>query len=163
MTTAVEHTLAAIHLLSAAAWFGALGYRLFVVEPKVRKFLGPGAEYERFSLTLADGMRPVVLAALLTCGLSGFALAGMRWNLGDRWLGLIAGKVALWAIALAGFAYVSWVYWPRRVFATADEWAGVRRQGLVISLTMIAVAGLGMIFGQLSQWVRSASEATIGK
>jgi putative copper export protein len=163
MTSVIERALATIHLLSAAAWFGALGYRLFFVEPKARKFLGDTADYERFSLTLADGMRPVVLAALLTCGLSGFALVGLRWNLSDAWLTLIAGKVVLWIIALGVFAYVSWVYWPRRVFATAGEWAGVRRQGFLISLAMIAVAGLGIVLGQLSQAVRSPVEVAIWK
>jgi hypothetical protein len=163
MTTVIEQSLATIHLLSAAAWFGSLGYRLFMVEPKARKLLGDGAEYERLSLTLADGTRPVVMAALLACGFSGFALAGLRWYPAEGWLALISGKVALWAIALAGFAYVSWVFWPRRVFATAEEWAGIRRQGLVISLAMIAVAGLGIVFGQLSQAVRTVPVAMIWK
>jgi hypothetical protein len=155
MTAILEPVLAAIHLLSAAAWFGALGYRLFVVDPKARKLVGDGTELERFALHMADGMRWAVLAALLTCGLSGFALAGLRWNPSADWFALIAIKAGLWAVALAGFTYVSWVYWPRRVFATADEWAGVRRRGLLLSLTMIGVAGLGMVLGQLCAAART--------
>src|SRR5690349_10772635 len=68
----LDQVAAAIHLLSAAAWFGALVYRAFFVDPKALRFFGGGAGYERFSLDLAHGMRAVVLAALLTCGLSGF-------------------------------------------------------------------------------------------
>lgn len=166
MTPLLDSTLAAIHLFSGAAWFGALVYRTFFVDPKALRFLGGGRAYERFSLDLAHGMRPVVLAALLACGLSGFALAGLRWHPADDWLALIAGKVGLWAVAFAAFAYVSWVFWPRRVFATADEWPGIRRQGLVVSLVMIGIAGLGIVLGQLSQAVRTSAEsvsAVLGK
>src|SRR3954470_9135713 len=105
MNTMLEPAVATVHQLSAAAWFGALVYRTFFVDPKALRFLGAGAEFERFSLDLAHGMRGVVLASLLTCGLSGFALMGLRWNSADGWLLLMAGKVALWAAAFAGFAY----------------------------------------------------------
>jgi hypothetical protein len=151
----LEQALSTIHLLSAAAWFGALVYRTLFVDPKALRFLGGGSEYERFSLDLAHGMRGVVLTALLACGLSGFALAGLRWNPADGWLTLVAGKVGVWAVAFAVFAYVSWVFWPRRVFATADEWAAVRRHGLALSLVMIGMATMGMVLGQLCQAVRA--------
>jgi hypothetical protein len=163
MTGFIEHALAAVHLLSAAGWFGALGYRLFFVDPKAMTFLDGGAEFERFALHLADGMRRVALAALLTCGLSGFALAGLRWNTADGWVALVASKTGLWLIAFAGFAYVSWVFWPRRVFATVDEWAGVRRQGVLISLAMVAIASLGIVLGQLCQAARTTGEWSILK
>ena len=98
----------------------------------------------------------MVLAALFACGLSGFALVGLRWNASDGWLSLIVGKAGLWAVAFALFAYVSWVFWPRRVFADANEWCAVRRQGFILSLLMIAIAGLGIVLGQLSQAVRTS-------
>ena len=151
----LDQAATAVHLLSAAAWFGALVYRTLFVDPKALRFFAAGAEYERFSLDLAHGMRRVVTAALLTCGLSGFVLVGLRWNPADGWLTLIAGKAGLWAVAFAVFAYVSWVFWPRRVFATADEWPAIRRQGLALSLTMIGIAGLGIVLGQLAQAPRS--------
>ena len=154
MTILLDPAVATVHHLSAAAWFGALVYRTFFVDPKAFRFLGGGAEFERYSLDLAHGMRGVVLAALLTCGLSGFTLMGLRWSPSDGWLFLMAGKVGLWAVALSVFAYVSWVFWPRRVFATAGEWPTVRCLGLVLSISTIAVAGLGFVLGQLSQAVR---------
>lgn len=147
----LERTLAAMHLLAAAAWFGALVYRTLFVDPKAMNFLGIGSGYESFALDLAHGMRRVVLTALLVCGLSGFGLLGLRWNPTNGWLALMVAKTGLWIVAFAVFAYVSWVYWPRRVFATADEWSSIRRQGRILSIGTIAIAVLGMLFGQLSQ------------
>jgi hypothetical protein len=155
MNRFLDQGVLAVHLLSAAGWFGALVYRTFFVDPKAVRFFAAGAGYERFSLELAHGMRRVVLAALLTCGLSGFVLVGLRWTAADGWLALIAGKAGLWAVAFALFAYISWVYWPRRVFATCDEWPAVRRQGLVLSLVMIGIAGLGIVVGQLAGSLRT--------
>jgi hypothetical protein len=156
-TLLLDRLAAAVHLLSAAAWFGALVYRAFFVDPKARKFFAGGAGYERFSLDLADGMRYVVLVALLTCGLSGFALVGLRWSPADGWLVLVAGKAGLWAVAFALFAYISWVFWPRRVFADAADWPAVRRQGLALSLVMIGIAGLGIVLGQAARLASAAS------
>ena len=154
MTTLLEQVVAMAHLLSASAWFGALVFRTFFVDPKARRFLNDGSSYERFSLDLAHGMRGVVLLALLTCGLSGFVLVGLRWDPAEGWLALVAGKAGLWAVGFAVFAYISWVFWPRRVFATVDEWPAIRRQGLVLALVMIGIAGLGIVLGQLSQAAR---------
>ena len=151
----LDQTVAGIHVLSAAAWFGSLAYRAIFVDPKAMRFFRGGSEYERFTLDLAHGMRHVVLAALFVCGLSGFALVGLRWNMSDGWLALVVGKAGLWTVAFAVFAYVSWVYWPRRVFAGAADWFVVRRQGLMLSVLMIAIAGLGIVLGQLSQAVRT--------
>jgi hypothetical protein len=153
----LDQTLAGIHLLSSAAWFGALVYRAFFVDPKALRFFGGGAEFERFSLDLAHRMRYVVLAALLTCGLSGFALIGLRWNPSDEWLVLMAVKSGLWAIAGALFAYISWVFWPRRVFAGPVEWKKVRRQGVVLAASMIGIAGIGILLGQIGQALRAAA------
>ena len=147
----LEDVLRIIHSLAAAAWFGALVYRTFFVDPKLKSFLGNGASFEHASLHLAHGMRYVVLMALVVCGLTGFALAGLRWNLSDGWLTLMAAKSVLWLIAFGIFAYISWVFWPRRVFADETDWLRVRRQGLAISLTMIGLAGLGFVLGQLGQ------------
>ena len=153
----LDQVIVAVHDLSAAAWFGALVYRVFFVDPKALKYFHAGKEFERFSLDLADGMRYVVLAALITCGLSGFALVGLRWASNEEWLALMAAKTGLWAVAFALFAYISWVFWPRRVFAVAGEWPFVRRQGLILSLVMIVIAGLGIVLGQLGQAIRNAA------
>ena len=158
-TLVLYQIAAAAHMLSAAAWFGALVYRAFFVDPKAQRFFAGGAGYEWFSLDLAHGMRYVVLIALLICGLSGFVLVGLRWSPADGWLALMAGKATLWAVAFALFAYISWVFWPRRVFADAADWPAVRRQGLALALVMIVIAGLGFVMGQAA---RLAAAGTIG-
>lgn len=144
----LERLLLAAHLFSGAAWFGALVYRTFFVDPKALKFFAQRREYSAFSLHLADGMRTVVMLALLTSGLSGFALLGLRWSDDALWQMRMATKAGIWLVAFALFVYISWVYWPRRLFATASEERGLRLQGLALSLTMIALAGLGMLLGQ---------------
>jgi hypothetical protein len=152
---ALEQAVALVHLLAAAGWFGALVYRAFFVDPRALRFFGQTEGYEQFSLALAERMRWVVMAALLTSGLSGFVLLGLRWNPSAGWQGLMLVKAVSWAAAFAVFAYVSWVFWPRRLFAVRAEYRGVRRQGLALALTMIALAGLGIVLGQVGQALRA--------
>lgn len=141
--------LSAAHLLSGAAFFGALVYRTFFVDPRARRFFGRPAEYEGFALRLAHGMRRVVLAALLTCGTSGLALCGVRGpGASAGWWALVGAKGAVWVAAVAAFAYISWVFWPRRLFALESELDAARGRGLVLALAMIALAGLGLLLGQ---------------
>lgn len=152
MLSLLERGLLAAHILSSAAWFGALVYRAFFVDPAAKRFFGRGPEFERFSLHLADGMRHVVLAALLTCGGSGFGLLAIRWaGASQAYLALMGVKAVMWAMALAVFAYISWVFWPRRVFAVEEEHVAIHNQGLALSLTMIGLASLGILLGQLSR------------
>jgi hypothetical protein len=154
MLSLLEHSLACVHQFSAASWFGALVYRTFFVDPKALRLFGRGSDYERFSLHLTDGMRGVALTALVACGLSGAALAGLRsFSHSTPWLVLMVLKVGLWVMASALFAYVSWVFWPRRVFAVEQEYAAFRRRSAVLSLIMIALAGLGILLGQVSRTV----------
>ena len=145
----LEQFLFWVHGLSAAAWFGAIFYRTLVVDPKAFGYFRDRADYERFSTYLAHGMRYVVTAGLLTCGLSGFALLGLRWNAtSDGWLGLIAAKVVVWLLACGLFTYVSWVHWPWRSFAAPEEFRAYRRQGQALASAMVLLAGTGFVLGQ---------------
>src|SRR4051794_26045594 len=89
----LEQFLFWVHGLSAAAWFGAIFYRAAVIDPKAFGYFRERADYERFSTYLAHGMRYLVVAGLLVCGLSGFALVGLKWD-GESglWLGLMVAK-----------------------------------------------------------------------
>lgn len=147
MTSLLAALLLTVHLFSAAAWFGALFYRAFFVEPKASRFFVHSADYERFSLYLADGMRLTVVAALLTCGLSGFGLLGLRTPMTSGYAVLMAGKTAAWLAAFAVFAYISGVWFPRRVFAVEAEHRRFRLQGLALAAGMIVLAGAGMFLG----------------
>ncbi len=150
----LEQLLVWAHGLSAAAWFGAIAYRAAVVEYKSFRFFRDAADYERFSTHMAHGMRYLVTAGLLTCGLSGFALLGLRWD-GENaaWLALMAAKTAVWLAACGLFTYVSWVHWPWRSLAAPHEFAAYRRAGIRLAFTMVALAGTGFALGQACRLV----------
>lgn len=154
----LEMLLFWVHGLSGAAWFGAIFYRTLVVDAKAHAFFAEAREYEHFSTHLAHNMRYFVIAGLLTCGLSGFALLGLRWDGSDPvWLGLMAAKCAVWLGACGLFTYVSWVHWPWRSFAAPAEFAGYRRHGQRLALAMVALAGTGFALGQACRavpWLR---------
>jgi len=145
----LEQFLFWVHGLSAAAWFGGIFYRTLVIDPKAFHYFRDRAEYERFSTHLAHGMRSLVIAGLLTCGLSGFVLLGLRWDAAqNHLLGLMGAKIVVWLLACGLFAYVSWVHWPWRAFAAAAEYRAYRRQGIVLAAGMVLLAGTGFVLGQ---------------
>ncbi|MDY3552121.1 hypothetical protein R5W24_001201 [Gemmata sp. JC717] len=145
----LEMLLVWTHGLSGAAWFGAIFYRTLVVDGKALAFFRSRAEYEHFSAHLAHNMRYFVVAGLLTCGLSGFALVGLRWDgASTLWLALVAAKGAAWLGACVLFTYVSWVHWPWRVCAAPAEFDAYRRHGQRLALGMVALAGTGFALGQ---------------
>jgi putative copper export protein len=145
----LEQFLLWVHGLSAAAWFGGIFYRTLVIDPKAFRYFRDRGEYERFSTHLAHGMRSLVIAGLLTCGLSGFALLGLRWDAAaNGLLGLMSAKIVVWLLACGLFAYVSWVHWPWRAFAAPEEFRDYRRQGIVLAAGMVILAGTGFALGQ---------------
>ena len=145
----VEQLLFWVHGMSAAAWFGAIFYRTLVIDDKAFAYFPDRKDYERFSTHLAHGMRYVVTAGMLTCGLSGFALLGLRWNASNEiWLGLVIAKVVVWLLAAGLFSYVSWVHWPWRSLASPDESAGYRREGTRLAVGMVLLSGTGFLLGQ---------------
>jgi hypothetical protein len=145
----LEQLLFWVHGVSGAAWFGAIFYRTLIVDPKAFGYFRDHAEYERFSTHLAHGMRYVVSAGLLTCGLSGFVLMGLRWNsASEGWLTLMVAKVVVWLLACGLFSYVSWVFWPWRCFAAPNEFRAYRRQGIILAACMVLLSGTGFVLGQ---------------
>jgi hypothetical protein len=145
----LEQVLLWVHGLSAAAWFGAILYRTVTVDPKAFGFFADRADYERYSVHLAHGMRYVVWAGLATCGLSGFALAGLRWDPANGvWAGLMAAKLAVWLAALGVFLHVSYVHWPWRSVSAPAEFGGYRRQAAYLAASMVLLSGTGFFLGQ---------------
>jgi hypothetical protein len=153
----LEQFLFWVHGVSAAAWFGAIFYRTLVVDPKAFGYFPDRAEYERFSTHLAHGMRFLVTAGILTCGLSGFALLGLKWQSDAGWLGLMVAKVVVWLLACGLFTYVSWVHWPWRSFAAPEEFRAYRRQGIVLAAGMVLLAGTGFVLGQACRLAHATS------
>src|SRR5213079_3619713 len=101
---------------------------------------------------LAHNMRYFVTAGLLVCGLSGFALLGLKWDgANDAWLALMAAKAAVWLGACTLFTYVSWIHWPWRAMATPEEFAEYRRRGQRLAYGMVVLAGVGFALGQAAR------------
>lgn len=145
----LEQLLLWVHGMSGAAWFGAIFYRTLVVDAKAFTFFTKPSEYEHFSTHFAHNMRYFVVAGLLTCGLSGFALLGLRWDGSNVvWLALMVAKAAAWLGACGLFTYVSWVHRPWRACAAPDEFAKYRRQGQRLAFEMVALACTGFALGQ---------------
>jgi hypothetical protein len=157
-TNLLEQFLLWVHGMSAAAWFGAIFYRTLVVDGKAFAYFDRRADYERFSTHLAHGMRYLVTAGLLTCGLSGFALLGVKWDGASvAWLGLMAAKSAVWLGACLLFTYVSWVHWPWRSLASPEEFAHYRTQGQRLAYAMVALSGTGFALGQACRLATGAT------
>jgi hypothetical protein len=145
----LEQLLIWVHGLSAAAWFGAIFYRTLVVDAKAFAFFEHRRDYEHFSTHLAHNMRYFVTAGLLVCGLSGFALVGLKWDgASAAWLALMAAKAGVWLAACGLFTYVSWVHWPWRACAAPEEFAAYRAQGQRLAYGMVVLAGTGFALGQ---------------
>lgn len=142
--------LLTIHLLSVAAWFGALIYRTFVVDVRSRVYFdGRDRDYEDFQLVLTHGARYVVLAALLVGGLSGVLLAALRWSHISEpvWFGVVAAKSVVYLLLFTGFVYISWWLWPRRNLATANEIAREQKHARFVALAMLGLLTVGMLLG----------------
>lgn len=148
----LELILVWTHGLGGAAWFGAIFYRTFIVDPKSFAYFPLRPDYERFATYMAHGMRYLVIAGLVVCGLSGTALAILRWD-GARewWLALMLAKVAVWIAAGAVFAYVSWVHWPWRSLAAPEEMPRYRTQGHRLAVGMVLLTGAGFALGQAAR------------
>jgi hypothetical protein len=154
----LEQFLYCVHGLSAAAWFGAIFYRAAVVDGKALSFFARRGEYEHFSTHMAHNMRYFVIAGLLTCGLSGSALLGLKWGgASAAWLALMAAKGGVWLGAMGLFTYVSWVHWPWRACAAPEEFAAYRREGQRLAYAMAALAGTGFALGQACRAVAACA------
>lgn len=150
----LELTLTWMHGLSAAAWFGAIVYRTFTVDPKAKSFFPHATDYESFSVHLAHKMRYVVSVGIFTCGLSGFALAGLTWNgETDARAMLLAAKIVAWLAALLLFLHVSYVHWPWRSLADPAEFPAYQRRAFLLACGMIALSCLGFLLGQACRFV----------
>ncbi|MER7278881.1 hypothetical protein ABT369_31035 [Dactylosporangium sp. NPDC000244] len=124
-----------VHLALAAAWAGAMGYSLLVVQPKAERFFaGRDGEYEDFLLVMAHGNRwkvvPLIAGLLVTA-----ALARMFYLL------------PVYLLAAVIFANVSWRHWPARVFALPAERPAFRRALRAQAWVMTMLAGGAFLTG----------------
>jgi len=149
---ALRWLLISIHLLAAAGWFGAMMYSLVVLHPKTRQFFGEDDEkYESFISNAASGARWKMIGGLVTIAVTGLALIPLARPrpVNVTWDAIMIGKTALLVVVGIIFWRISWRLWPKRVFATAAELPGIRRQFRNAGVTMIVIAGVAMV---LSVW-----------
>src|SRR5687767_11140503 len=143
----VYTALLLLHTLAGAAWFGASFYYLFVLYPRLTNHFDKVVERERLMLSLAQGARWQVVAAITLIGGSGIALALLRGEVTPNWLALIAGKGVLLGTSAFLFWRVSWHWWPARLFALEPELPGIHRRFRIGAAAMLVLLGLNAVAG----------------
>lgn len=138
--------LLGVHVAVAAMWMGAMGYSLFVVQPKLIRIVGDDIlRLEDAYRELAHGNRWRVVALIATLWATGIGLVLLRP--GD-WA-LVAVKAAALAGASGLFWWVSWRAWPRRVFALPEELPRLQQSFRRVALAMFCLVALGFAAGVL--------------
>ena len=144
-----------VHVLGGGVWIGAMAFSVFVLHPRAERFFSGSSTFEDFIFTVVHGARWKVVAGIVGIVASGVALAvAIGPNAVAGWSGIVAAKVTLLAVSLALFVYVSWVLWPLRVFASADELPAVRRRFWWVGVVMIGCNALNMGLGILAHALR---------
>ena len=150
------------HVLGGGVWIGAMAFSVFVLHPRAEQFFAGSSTFEDLLFTVVHGARWKVVAGIVGIVASGVALtlagsdASLGPGVGPMWTAMVAAKVALLVCSLALFFYVSWVLWPRRVFASPAELPGLRRRFRVVGVVMIAANTINMGLGILAHSLRAA-------
>jgi uncharacterized membrane protein len=141
--------LAPIHVLSGAAWFGAMFYSWLVLHPRAQGYFSRPTEFEAFIATVSQGARYSVLTALSLMGITGLGLVLLRWPEihSMTWLILIAAKTVLFLTALGLFVFVSWRLWPARILALENEISHFQKLSRRLAQVMLTIAGLSISLG----------------
>ncbi len=127
-------------------WLGAMGYSLFVAQPRLARLVGNDpARIEEIHRELAHGNRWRVAALIATLWLTGAALVWLRPG---EWL-LIGVKVLALACATVLFWWISWRGWPQRVFALDAELPALQLRFRRIAVAMLVLVALGFASGLL--------------
>jgi hypothetical protein len=141
--------VAVAHGLAGAAWFGAMFYSLYVLQPRARRYFPDLRQLESFITTLSHGGRWQVLGAFGIVGSSGIGLflLHMPDSMSVAWLWFVCAKLALFLAAFALFVHVSWRLWPARVLATHDEIPQFQKKSRQLARLMLLLIGLSMVAG----------------
>lgn len=148
--------LAIAHLLLGAAWFGAMCYSAFVLQPRAKQFFDKDSDFEAFITTVSHGARWKVLGILALITLTGLGLLGIG-SPADRpaaWWTVLLAKFGIILAAVGLFVYVSWRLWPARVLATPGEIPHFQRAFRYVAGTMIVMAVMGLALGVVLAHIR---------
>jgi uncharacterized membrane protein len=136
-----------IHVLSAAALFGAMFYSIMIIQPKSRKYFSD-QQFEEFIAFISNGARWKMLIGLASIALSGFLLIPFhRDSPGKLWTILILSKIVVLIITVTLFCYVSWRLWPARIFATPEEIPRFQRLFRKVGFAMLTLVTIEFILG----------------
>jgi uncharacterized membrane protein len=135
-----------VHVLAAAAMFGAMFYSFTVLQPRARRYFQNPKDFEEFITFISNGARWKVLSGFGLIAVSGFALILLRQSDMNRaWTIIIAAKVVVLFLAVAFFCFVSWRLWPARVFATPDEIPRLQRAFRLVGFTMLTLMAVEFV------------------
>jgi hypothetical protein len=141
--------LLVVHLGAAVAWLGAMGYSLFVVQPRIARAVPDPVRAEDIYRELGAGNRWPVVGLIGVLALSGAGLFIVHDGRSYGWWLAVTAKVLLLGAASGLFWWVSWRGWPRRIFALPAELpaeqARFRRVALVMVTLVGAAFGLGVV------------------
>lgn len=146
--------LLVVHVGVAVAWLGAMGYSLFVVQPRIARAVVDPRRAEEIYRELGAGNRWPVIGLVAALAGSGVGLIIIHNGRSDGWWWLVVGaKALLLGVAAGLFWWVSWRLWPRRVFALPAELpahqARFRRVALAMVTLVAAAFGLGVVASHL--------------
>ncbi len=145
-----------VHVLGGGVWIGAMFFSVFVLHPRAERYFQRPADFEDLLFTVVQGARWKVLTGVAAIVASGLALYLPHRAAAGPWSWLIAAKLALLLLVLALFVQVSWVLWPRRVFATEAELPAIRRRFRRIGTLMILCNAANVGLGVLARVLRDA-------
>jgi uncharacterized membrane protein len=152
--TTIRLLLMLLHVLAGAAWFGSMFYSIFVLYPRLSRYMGDITERERFLLALSHGARWHMIAAISLVALSGIGLAlSPREQMTAAWLTLIGVKTALLIASAAFFWRISWHWWPARLFALETELPAIHRRFRVGAVCMLLMVGANAVVGVISRTI----------
>jgi putative copper export protein len=146
-----EASVLAIHVLGGGVWIGAMVFSVFILQPRAARFFEREADFEDFIFTVVHGARWKVFAGVLAILLSGVALSVWPGHAileeDPVWLTAYVVKLLAFVLAAGLFVYVSWILWPKRTFATAEELPAIKRHFFRVGAVMVIANALNMVLG----------------
>lgn len=148
--------IAVLHVWIGAIWLGGVWLSLVNLHRRGPRLFADEAEFERVIAGFTRGNRWLLLAAAGGMAASGGLLWWLVASSTSGWTALIASKAALLLGNVAVFGYVSWVIWPRRLFALPAELPAIRRRQTLLRVCSVLFLATSAALGVIAHAIRSA-------
>jgi len=139
------------HILSAAAWFGAMIYSLFVLQPRSQQYFQKSDDFEDFATFIAASARWKVLTGIIFIGTTGLLLWVAKPAPSAFWVICMSLKALLLLIATALFGYTSWVLWPQRLCAAPAERLRYQNIFRLVGFSLISICAIAFFISVLAR------------